>query len=305
VPGLDVRRTKLLENFAMYHDPEAQFHEDLVASYRHLTKMINSGPIGMSKGLKAAVQASSALFHFREHLPSSMQLTKAQAKTLYPDYGLLEDITNVSKHRTLTMGTPKIANVSAFSDYVYIIQFEDDQGLYTHVIKQVRVSFPTGGHVDAMVCITRVLNFWGKYLLDNGVLASFTPYPEPSPVEFVNVSRHEAMTLDMESIEGVRFKGLGIQFLVHDPIEGGNFPPAVPLMSVQMNLCKRPPVVLSLTYKSAEKGEEVTRSYEITEDEEIEFKSLIAPDTQSAFINRIVSSRVPVPPEEVSNKEVL
>lgn len=283
----------------MYDDPKAQFHEDLVASYKHLTEIIKDSPIGMSKGLKAAVQASSALFHFREHLPSSMQLTKAQAKSLCPDYGLLEDITNVSKHRTLTMGTPKIPDVSAFSDYVYLIQFEDDQGIYTHAIKQVRVSFPTGGYVDAMACITRVLNFWGKYLLNNGVITAFTAYPEPPPVESVIVCRHEAMTLDMESIQGVRFKGLQMQLLVHDPIKGGNFPPAVPLKSVQMKIYKRPPVVLILTYKSAETGKEITRSYQITRDEEIEFKSLIAPDTQRAFIDRIVSSRVPVPPEEV------
>jgi hypothetical protein len=290
-------------NLAMYDNPKSQFHEDLVESYTQLTEQLRAGPVGMNKGLKAAVQAASALFHFREHLPPTIALTKAQTKALCPEYSLLEDITNVSKHRNLTQGTPTITDPSVFSDFVYLINFEDDLGDFTHTIKQVRARLPSGNHVDVLALVTRVLNFWGSYLHSKGVLSSFMPFAEPVPVEQINVTRAEAAPLAFESIAGGRFPGLGMQILKHDPARGGNYPPPVPLKEVKMRIYKRPPVVLSLTFKNAETGVEETTAYDVSDEEEKEFKALIAPDTKRAFIERIISSRNPVPQEEVSGED--
>jgi len=75
---------------------------------------------------------------------------------------------------------------------------------FTHNIKQVRARLPSGNHIDVLALVTRVLNFWGSYLLTKGILSSFTPFAEPLPVEQINVTRAEAAPLALESIAGGR-----------------------------------------------------------------------------------------------------
>src|SRR5450759_1241667 len=49
----------------------------------------------------------TALFHFREHLAGPHAKTRAQVAADCPDYRLVADVVNVTKHGTLTRQRPK------------------------------------------------------------------------------------------------------------------------------------------------------------------------------------------------------
>lgn len=287
----------------MYDNPKWQFHEDLIASYNELVTQLNAGPFGMNKGLKAAVQAASSLYHFREHLPPGIKLTSSQVKSQCPAYSLLEDITNISKHHALTRGNPTLTDASVFSDYIFIIRFEDSLGHYMHALKQVRVNLPNGDSIDVFSAVTRVLNFWGNYLVANNVLSGFNSFPEPVSAERVIVSREAASELKFETLQNWRLPGFNMQILIHDPVLQGNFPPPTPLERVRFTFRKRPSVVLNLTFSDPISGSETDVAFDLSEEEEIEFNSLKSSDTRVAFIERIMSNRKPVPQDEVSGAD--
>src|SRR5437899_872107 len=86
----------------MFDDVEALFVEHVVPAYRAFIESVSSGPAGSSKDLRLAVNAATALHHFREHVPTATQKTRGTVAALCPDYDLLGDIVDATKHHTLT-----------------------------------------------------------------------------------------------------------------------------------------------------------------------------------------------------------
>ena len=84
----------------MFDDLTAYYHENVVASFIEYLDICNDGVAGRSRDLRAALAAASALFHLREHLPTG-SLSRTDVERFCPDYALLGDVVNASKHKAL------------------------------------------------------------------------------------------------------------------------------------------------------------------------------------------------------------
>lgn len=90
----------------MFDDIAAYYHEAVVAAFVEYRDTSKNGLAGRSRDLRGALAAASALFHLREHLPSPIALSRAAVERLCPDYALLGDVVNASKHKSLLNNTP-------------------------------------------------------------------------------------------------------------------------------------------------------------------------------------------------------
>ena len=267
----------------MYDDVRALFYDDVLQSYREFHSALEDAPHGRSRVLRAAARAAASLFHFREHLPDGIKPEKRDVALACPDYLLTEDIVNVSKHGELTQGKPKLTRATDLTDFVYLITFEDEEGSYYHRVLEVRATLSSGDIVDVRFPLAHVLNYWGEFLVQNGVLASFDPHPEPQLVRDVVVAREKAMPLNMEGTEGVRWGGFSMAILMHDPCLGGDFSPSARAG------------ILSANLNDSRTGEGQIISLAVTSEELVRARSLSNPQEERAFFEELMRTRIPIP----------
>jgi hypothetical protein len=124
----------------MFDDLAAYYHENVVASFAEYRDICNDGIAGRSRDLRAALNAASALFHLREHLPGT-PLSRADVERFCPDYALLGDVVNASKHKALNgntpHGAPLVADAENLAEQIASIEYEDEAGTYLYVQKSV------------------------------------------------------------------------------------------------------------------------------------------------------------------------
>jgi len=84
------QKTKIKQPESMFDDLNAYFYENVVASFEEYISTKKSNKSGRSRDLRIAVNAASALFHLREHLPDSNQLSEKEIELLCPDYKIIE-----------------------------------------------------------------------------------------------------------------------------------------------------------------------------------------------------------------------
>src|ERR1700722_1989792 len=89
----------------MFDDLAAFYHDHVVTEYAEYLSTYSSKIMGLSQDMRRALAAASALFHLREHLPAP-QMSRGAVERLCPDYGLLGDVVNASKHGSVTQPTP-------------------------------------------------------------------------------------------------------------------------------------------------------------------------------------------------------
>ena len=271
----------------MYDDTRSLFFDDLLPSYREFQSALADAPHGRSRCLRAAARAAAALFHFREHLPDTFKPEKHEVAAACPDYLLVEDITNVSKHGELSRGRPQLTRATDLKDFVHLIIFEDTEGTYQHRVLEVRAILSSGDSVDIGFPLTRVLNYWGGFLVQKGVLSSFEAKSEPLPVKDLFVSRRDAIPLDLESNHGGRFGGFSMLILQHDPCLGGNYHPGARAAVVSGQTC------------DPESGQVFQVSFAVTKEELQQAQSLVTPDEQHAFLELLSQTRSPVSQEKI------
>jgi len=189
----------------MFDDLAAYFYENVVASYEEYRDERKLSKAGCSKDTKKAVVAATALYHLREHLPSSPKHSWISICEKCPDYALLGDIANVAKHHKLVKGTPKLLSADQINEQIIITKYQDEQGEYQTIEKSVQIHLSDGSVRDAFEVLTNVMNFWFNYLNSIGVINK--PHHYPIPLDKQPKSRDECTgsRMDMEMIGGVRF----------------------------------------------------------------------------------------------------
>ena len=144
----------------MYDDIAALFHEGALQSYQEFIDTITSGVKGQSRHIKSAVNAATALYHIREHLPQNHQKSRSTISQLCPDYDLAADIANVSKHSSLTRGTPKIISARDLEEVQVLTEYEDAKGVFYGSEDIVEVKLIDGTTRNVAEILTNVVNFW-------------------------------------------------------------------------------------------------------------------------------------------------
>jgi hypothetical protein len=161
----------------MFDDFHAYFYENVIATYQNYKKIRYSRKKGLSNDLRAAVQMAEILFHLREHLPDKSEIPFKKLIDNCPDYLLVKDIANLSKHKKIDRNNPQISNSESIVERLVYTTYRDKQGEYTHTNKEVVVRLDNGLERDLFEINTNVLNMWLEELSKAKLINSIKPFP--------------------------------------------------------------------------------------------------------------------------------
>lgn len=272
----------------MFDDIHAHFHEHLVESYLKCDEERASSTTGRSTCLRAATNLASALFHFREHLDPIAPMSRSQVVASCPDYDLIADIANASKHAHLTRGMPQIGTASSLKERIVLVEYEDDHGTYKHAQKEVYAKLADGTERDLFEVATTVINFWCNELVKLGIIKSFKQFPTPIPAGSCFVPRSEARGLNFEIVRGIRFKQ-EFKMLRYDSVSGHSLPIDLTDHKLQFRIYK-PAMCIALTLKNNVSGEEREFEIVLTENQSTALNALQTGEDQHAFIQEIMDT---------------
>lgn len=190
----------------MFDDIAALFQDNVVDSFTDYLESRRIGKAGRSRDLRSAISAATALYHFREHLPSTYSKTWADIVRQCPDYSLLGDVVNASKHREITRGNPQIDSAEQIEERLIITEYQDEQGMYRHIDKQVILKLTSGIERDLLDVLINVMNFWQVELAALGLIPTRASYAMPLDPQPRSRAECNHGLLDLDAVAGVRFK---------------------------------------------------------------------------------------------------
>lgn len=250
----------------MFDDLTAYFHENVESSFKDYRDVKQLGTAGRSRDIKTALIAATSLYHLREHLPAGYSLTRAAISSQCSDYGLLGDIVNASKHRSLTHGTPQISDATQIEECVVLTEYQDEQGPYRCVEKTVQVRLLDGSKRDVLEVMTNVMNFWQRYLHSIGVIAAPQNYTIPNASEPKSRSECADSRLDLEMVRGLRFRLTGL--LQKYNYDTGKIEPTdLTGADVRFSIFPRVPLNIELSLKNEATGQQFAKTITLSEDE--------------------------------------
>jgi len=142
----------------------AFFYETVVLSYVAYKTTRYEEKAGTRNDWKAAMAASSAAYHFREHLPDRYKKIHKAIVAVCPDFALLGDVVNASKHKRLTKGTPQIAGADSIKELVVYTHYRDEAGEYSDASKAIEITLKNGTTRELFDVLTNVVNMWIDFL---------------------------------------------------------------------------------------------------------------------------------------------
>jgi hypothetical protein len=187
----------------------AYFYEHVFLAYDRYKKAKNDHTMGNNKDRREAINAAVALYHLREHIPQSLNKSRSQLAALCPDYDLLGDIVNASKHGVVTRGTPHVTRLDAIQEILVSTKFSDQDGEYANDEKMVEVELVDGSKRDIYEILTNVINMWLDELHQIGAI------DQQPPIQLNRqslVTRENAHGVSLQITTGIRWgKSLRLQ----------------------------------------------------------------------------------------------
>jgi hypothetical protein len=236
---------------------------------------------------------AAALFHFREHLPRQYAKTRPQVVADCPDYRLVADVTNATKHRILDRDTsegPPIVNSAEDIDEITVVtRYEDEQGEYADARTLVFVNCHDGVRRDLDTALTNVLNYWGNELKRWGIV-DFAPrrLSEPPGTRFV--PRSEAQSPNFEIVQGLRWKQM-MQLQKFDPSKGSSAPiDLTGVTNLEFKIYK-PRYSVDITMNSPDLSEPVRCSIDFTEEQSFAVAALKTDAERNAYVKSVLAER--------------
>lgn len=273
----------------MFDDLKAHFIESVVSSYLAYRSERDSQSYGRSKHLRAAITASTALYHFREHIPAPNKKSRDQTAKDCPDYHIVGDVANAAKHRVLTRGKPRLTSAEDIFERTVITLYEDDAGEYSDCQTVVMVRIAGGVERDLLEVMTNVLNYWGMFLESLGVLQEYRSFKmDPGPGEGF-VPREKARGMDLELTSGVRFKQ-EMKLLTYNPKIGRAEPMDLTGAKARIRFYK-PSYTVDVQLVRPNSGEAITFSLDLDDDESLAWHSLKTDAEREAFANQLMQER--------------
>lgn len=254
----------------MYDDLVAHYHENVIQPYLAFRSALRSKKLAHSQDLRLAITCASALFHFREHLPKEIGLTRSAAEKNCDDYAVLGDIVNAVKHKSLTGNTPHGAPLVRDAKDVYesinVLMYEDSRGTYTYSYKTVSARLVSGLCIEVIEPITNTVNFWGNYLQSNNVLNQAAFFDFVSKIK----SRTRAQCKKEKQLEYGVIRGHRLQiihhFLKYDKKNNKASPMDMTGWGVEGKIYK-PNFLVDVHLDHKESGKTIELTVELTEEE--------------------------------------
>lgn len=276
----------------MFDDLAAYYHENVVSSFVDYRDIAKNGTAGSSRDVRNALIAAEALFHMREHLPGAT-LSRAVVEGLCPDYALLGDIVNASKHKILNSktphGEPLINNAANLGEEIDIIEYEDDEGIYKYIQKNVVVKLSDGSERNLLKVLTNVLNYWEQHMLTLGVISSARTFEFDADARLRTRDECTDSKLDFNVVQGQRFHQR-MRLLRFNKSTGMAEPIDLTGCEVRMNI-RKPNfnVQLSLTHEAS--GKVISTQIPLTEDENNLLSQIESNFERQAFLNGLPAAQ--------------
>lgn len=188
----------------MFDDINAYFHENVWITYKSYSKKHNIRSAGISEYLKLSINFATVLYHLREHIPKEKQKTKKQLIEICPDYKLLADIVNASKHNNISNDSPLISRAEDIYEAIVITEYKDKLGPFRHIEIIVYVKLNDGSERILHDILINVLNMWLVELNQLGIIGTI----EPVKMKNARLPRRSKYSdkLNFSAIQGVRFR---------------------------------------------------------------------------------------------------
>jgi hypothetical protein len=269
----------------MFDDLATYFYENVVRAFEEYLDVKNSGKTGRSRDIRAAVNAATPLYHLREHLPKGRKLTWPTFIGNCPDYRLLGDIVNASKHSSLTKGTPQIRNATQIEEQIITTEYKDDQGAFHWHEKVVLIRLSNGSERNVLDILVNVMNFWQTHLHSIGVIAKPRQYSIPAVIQPRLRNDCTGNRLDFEIVQGLRF-------LQKFKLQQYNYTTGkVELMDLKGGHLEfsiyKPKYQLKLALKNDALGKEFSKTITLSDEESGQFALLKTDQERQAFLDSL------------------
>ena len=283
----------------MFDDLASMFYNNVVAAYGAYVTSRDSDLSGRSSHTRTAIDAATALFHFREHLPEAHAKTRAEVAAECPDYRLVADVVNAAKHHVLTRttseGLPLVTSAKDIEEIIVCTEYEDDEGTYTDARTVVIVNCSDNVRRSLDNALTAVLNYWGGELKRLGIVG-YAPRAVPEAPGARFVSRSEARAANLELLKGLGSK-LNFQIMKFDVTKGHSEPVDLSDSEVTWRVFK-PAYSVDVTAMPPGGDSPVTCSIDLTEEQSDVFHELATDAEREAFLRPLLVERQ----EEVGQK---
>ena len=204
-----IRLNKTSWRVALFDDLIAFYNENVVNAFTEYRDLKDDGVAGRSRDIRSAIRAVNAVFHFREHIDAPNVISRTQAEAQCAEYGIIADIANATKHKTLTgntpHGAPYLSDASQLSERVIVTMYEDGDGEYRHTEKTVVAKLNDGVEHHLIELLTTVMNFWEHYLHSAGLIPDARTFITKRPQHPLTREQCADSCLNLEMVKGHRF----------------------------------------------------------------------------------------------------
>jgi hypothetical protein len=260
----------------VFDDLATYYHENVVAAFLDYRDTSIYSVAGRNRDLIQFLVAATALFHFREHLPTSGVLSRVAAEQQCSDYALLGDVVNAAKHKSIHLptphGSPLVADATSLTEKLLIIEYEDSEGAYRCTKKSVIATLSDGSQRNLIEVLTNVVNFWEKNLQLLGVLSQARTFVFDPPIRFRTRKECDQIRLNFELVQGHRLKQR-LQLLKFDKSTGLASPIDLTETEMRFSIYK-PQIEIEVFLKHDATGQEFSIKLVLSEEESAKFAGL-------------------------------
>ena len=271
----------------MFEDVRKYYVENALASYDEFLKYRSKNEWGENQLLRRGINAANALFHMREQIPDNLRPSKSVLKIQYPDYGLIADIANATKHKKITHDNPQISKAEQIFEILIFTHYADEQGEYHSPQIEVFVKLDDGTEMKLINLLYNVMCMWRDILENLGIVNYKTP---ESPEIDAPLTRDEASrknTLHMR--QGEEFKA---QFRFMKYNYEKNIAELIDMSSNNFRFWvkKLPEKATISAYYNNSKRKLIDFDVPLTKEQASQYVSLENDDKKTAFLKKIVDN---------------
>lgn len=272
----------------MFSNTRKYYLENVEPSYFDFIEHRKSNEFGQDQLLRKGIIAATTLFHLREHIPTNIRPSKTELKRQFPYYGLVGDITNVSKHSEISNDNPKISRATQLREVMRLIYFSDTEGEYVAPQLDVIVQLDDGSELLLVSILDDVKSMWNEILDKLGIIEKYI-----RPTLNINevISRQQA-EIRRTNISIIRGEDLKLEYRVQKYNNGIIEPMDITNWEVKMNIYSLPefvPIHLTISNPKMEKVIEFDFNVPLTNDQASKYIEL-PKNERNCFINEVIKS---------------
>lgn len=193
----------------MFGNITQYFSEKVLPDYINYSKQRKNNKSGLSKDVSKGINSAISLYHFREHLEKFCEVWQKNYNDLlelYPNYNLLGEVVNASKHAIRNKKNSKLTNAENIYEEIIITTFTDKKGEYQHIQKEVVIELDSGENIVLYKLLTEVINMWINELKTIGLFSELSLFTESTRLPRRNKDSGKLDFISTSNFYGRRLK---------------------------------------------------------------------------------------------------